>query len=661
MKRDSIKETLSFKELTEDEKAARGILGRLYGPCADFINPTRNGRYYNDELWEKVFNENELVKEAFENGGIPGELDHPEGREDIVSKEIAIIMPEPPKRDQEGHLIAYFDILDTPNGRIAYQLAKYGYKLGISSRGTGDVIGDEVDPETYDFKCFDLVLTPSVKAARLSMTEGLDNKQIQLRKALTESLENSNPDDKKVMTETLDRLNIKLKEDVETRMYAVYSDKDEGPTMDEIKGAIDEIDSKIEDVKEQGDGCYSVYFKASKDNLFKVLDSLGIPYEDDSEYIVNEVLDDEELPDAIPEEPIVISTEPGDDVATVVEEPSEAPVEEPVEVEAEVKEESPYYSKIKEFLALVYDGDTAPTDEETEAFVQAFISLFPEECFNLDGCADKKESETSEETINEPEEANDEGSEVLVKSLQDALISKKESDSKVQQLQEQLAVSDTEVNRLKEENSRYKASAIALSEAARNEKDLKEKVSALEEELKIKDSKIQELADNKETSTKSLNESLSSKNNEISVLNEKLNTQRNSYESQIKQLNEKLEASKTESESKTKLVEQWKTFARKSIDSYINVQASMLGVRPEDIKNKLPKKYDVSDVDTICENLQTNSLNMKNLPFELGNKKEKIAKVQIVESKNDNLKVPSNYDDEVDSTLLGLAESFKNK
>lgn len=114
-----------------------------------------------------------------------------------------------------------------------------------------------------------------------------------------------------------------LKEGVETRMYAVYSDKDEGPTMDEIKGAINEIDSKIEDVKEQGDGCYSVYFKASKDNLFKVLDSLGIPYEDDSEYIVNEVLDDEDLPDAIPDEPIVVSTEPGDDVAAVVEEPTE--------------------------------------------------------------------------------------------------------------------------------------------------------------------------------------------------------------------------------------------------------------------------------------------------------------------------------------------------
>ena len=114
-----------------------------------------------------------------------------------------------------------------------------------------------------------------------------------------------------------------LEEAVETKMYVIYSDKDEGPTMDEIKGALDEIGSKIEDVKEQGKDCYLVHFKASKDNLFKALDKLNIPHEDESEFIVNEVLDDEELPDAIPDEAIVVSTEPGDDVATVVKEPSE--------------------------------------------------------------------------------------------------------------------------------------------------------------------------------------------------------------------------------------------------------------------------------------------------------------------------------------------------
>jgi hypothetical protein len=62
-----------------------------------------------------------------EKGGIPGELDHPEDRTEIDSSKIAIIMPEAPKKNDKGQLVAYFDILDTPNGRIAYQLAKYGF------------------------------------------------------------------------------------------------------------------------------------------------------------------------------------------------------------------------------------------------------------------------------------------------------------------------------------------------------------------------------------------------------------------------------------------------------------------------------------------------------------------------------------------------------
>ena len=570
MKKDVIKETLLFKELTEEEKTARGILGRLYGPCADFINPTRNGRYYTDELWEKVFTENELVKEALENGGIPGELDHPEGREDIDSSKIAIIMPEAPKRDKDGHLIAYFDILDTPNGRIAYALAKYGYKLGISSRGTGDVIGDEVDPDTYEFKCFDLVLTPSVKDARLAMTESLDTKQLQFKKALTESLNSANADEKKVMEETLNRLNIDL----------VEEEKPEEEPVEET------------------------------------------PVEETEVITADEVKTDG--------------------------------------IQPEVTEDS-YDGKIKEFLALIYDGETAPTDEETVAFVDAFKAIFPEECFNLEGCADKEnESETSEETINEPEEASDEGSDELIKSLQDALTSNTKLEGTIKQLHEQLAVSDAEVESLKEENNRYKSSIISLSDRAHNAKELEEKVNSLEEELKIKDSKIQTLVDNTESSTRSLNESLTNKDNQISKLTESFNKQKDGYETQIKQLNEKLETSQTEVQSKTKLVEQWQSFARKTVDRYIETKAVMFGFTSDDIKGRLPKKYDIDDVDRICEGLQKNSLNMKNLPFELGSNKSRIAKVQIVESKNDKLKVPLNYDDEIDPGLLNLAETFKH-
>lgn len=208
--------TLKNEELQLDDKIklnkdGRPILGRLYGPCADIISPTRNGRVYDEHLWEKVF-DNPIVKEYFESGGIPGELDHPADRLETCSEKIAIMMPEPPTKNNKGQLIGYWDILDTPNGRIAYTLAKYGYKLGISSRGGGDTYTDvdgkeHVNEDTYDFQGFDLVLLPAVKAARLKMVESLQNGKT-LKQALAESLAQASADDKKVMTETLNNLNI---------------------------------------------------------------------------------------------------------------------------------------------------------------------------------------------------------------------------------------------------------------------------------------------------------------------------------------------------------------------------------------------------------------------------------------------------------------------
>jgi len=143
------------------------ILGTLEGTCADFVDATRNGRLYDESVWEKVFGEDSIVNEMIENGGIPGEMDHPtDGRTEIDSSRIAILMRERPIK-KDGKLWARFDILNTPLGKIAYTLAKAGFKLGISSRGTGDTFQgpdglEHVDEDSYDFRCFDLVLLPSV-------------------------------------------------------------------------------------------------------------------------------------------------------------------------------------------------------------------------------------------------------------------------------------------------------------------------------------------------------------------------------------------------------------------------------------------------------------------------------------------------------------------
>ena len=209
-------EQLQFKDISQEEKTKRGILGVLYGKVADISIPTRNGRKYSEKLWDKVFS-NEIVKEMLNAGGIPGELDHPADRQVTLPDRIAIMLPEAPKKDNKGHLVARFDILDTPCGRIAYALAKYGFKLGISSRGSGDTEIDmdgneEVVPDTYEFEAFDLVLLPANKCARLDlMTESANSTTAKLKRELKEAYLKSSKEEQAVMDEVLEGLDIGYK------------------------------------------------------------------------------------------------------------------------------------------------------------------------------------------------------------------------------------------------------------------------------------------------------------------------------------------------------------------------------------------------------------------------------------------------------------------
>lgn len=263
-------ETLKLDDSVKQNDKGQTILGRLSGPCADFINPTRNGRKYDESLWEKVFND-PIVNEYFEAGGIPGELDHPIDRLETCSEKIAIMMPEKPKKDKDGHLIATFDILDTPNGRIAYTLAKYGYKLGISSRGGGDtyqdVDGEHVDEDTYDFHGFDLVLLPAVKAARLQLEESLQNGKT-FKQAINESLEKATPDEKKVMTETLNNLNIEYTSEKSIDKSNVAVDNVEANVMNQLQETLlakQQLEAKYTELQEKLSVCYAKEAKYEED------------------------------------------------------------------------------------------------------------------------------------------------------------------------------------------------------------------------------------------------------------------------------------------------------------------------------------------------------------------------------------------------------------
>lgn len=236
------------------------ILCKLKGPVADTINPTRNGRLYNEELWDNAKND-PIVQEMVENGGFLLQLGHPKGEDQEIDLEkVAAVMPDFPTKGKDGKLFGEVCILDTPMGRIANTLAQFGYKLGISSRGSGDVVesyGDvaEVDPETYELTTWDLVVLPAVKDARLQMVESLGKT---LQETLHKNIMKETEKDRHNIIEALDKFGIKYEcakntETVDDSTHLLNSLNESLKQNKEMKSKLAKINSQlVEEINSKG-------------------------------------------------------------------------------------------------------------------------------------------------------------------------------------------------------------------------------------------------------------------------------------------------------------------------------------------------------------------------------------------------------------------------
>lgn len=147
----------------------RHCLGYIEGPAASLVKDTRNGRGYVLKLWQNVENSDDF-KEGMKNATIVGELDHPEERIDYSLANGAVILTDWEIREDEGIVWARFAILDNQRGKDLLAYVKFGTVLGVSSRGLGDEIMQNgrtiIDPDTYEFYCFDVVAFPAAECAR---------------------------------------------------------------------------------------------------------------------------------------------------------------------------------------------------------------------------------------------------------------------------------------------------------------------------------------------------------------------------------------------------------------------------------------------------------------------------------------------------------------
>lgn len=260
-----------------EEGKSSGILGKLKGIFADYKNGTRNAdRLYTEELWDNRVFGSEDVMEALETKTLFGELDHPEGdRCETLAKNAAITITKLEKRPEEGVIYGEAEILDTPTGRIVKALADSGAKLGISSRGMGEEIYFEgkniIDPETYDFITFDVVVTPANTKARVALTESkhLDKLTESFKREIDESETANQLNQIKMVVESTSLSN---KEEVlslvETKLRQVNGVK-LSPKLEEANRqiALDLIKGKLADTELQLNESLEANTKLAEENV----------------------------------------------------------------------------------------------------------------------------------------------------------------------------------------------------------------------------------------------------------------------------------------------------------------------------------------------------------------------------------------------------------
>lgn len=119
----------------------------------------QNGRVYpKDEIRKAV----ESVKSRLSNGEtVMGELDHPEELQ-INLDRVSHIITDMHCDDSNG--LGKLKIIETPMGNIARALLKAGAKLGVSSRGSGNV-NESGKVSDFDIVTVDIVAQPSAPDA----------------------------------------------------------------------------------------------------------------------------------------------------------------------------------------------------------------------------------------------------------------------------------------------------------------------------------------------------------------------------------------------------------------------------------------------------------------------------------------------------------------
>lgn len=131
----------------------------ITGPFLQAVTRNRNGRVYPQHIIEREVNKFQSLIESRE---AVGELSHPDSGE-INPDRAAILITDLHMDRNLG--MGKAKVLSTPCGKILESLLNDGVRMGVSSRGTGNLGKDNVVCEDFSLLTIDAVYMPSAQCA----------------------------------------------------------------------------------------------------------------------------------------------------------------------------------------------------------------------------------------------------------------------------------------------------------------------------------------------------------------------------------------------------------------------------------------------------------------------------------------------------------------